>query len=326
MAGPFYVYSEADLNIPLAINDSSTTSALLAPDVLNVSDDDLILDDIASAAAGTTPLDTNQTLASGLVLDGVSVGDANDLVYASGGFITIETAAGQLIDLYPIITVDPLTNIPTPAGFVATAPLAPSTGYTLTSFSPDGAVAYSDLAPCFTADTLIECAHGPVPVQDIQEGDMVVTRDHGLQAVRWVGRQAVAGMGEMAPVRFKAGVLGNRADLVVSPMHRMLISGPRAELLFGHTEMLAHAVDLCDGDRIFRAPVAEVTYFHLLFDRHEILNTYGCWSESFAPSAAALNTVEAATRAEILKLFPQLDGTWQDALPTLSAAEAAMAL
>jgi len=89
---------------------------------------------------------------------------------------------------------------------------------------------------------------------------------------------------------------------------------------------LAHASHLCDGDQIFREPVSEVTYFHLLFDKHEIIKAHGCWSESFAPSEAAMGTMSEATRAEILKLFPQLDDDWQDALPTLSAAEAQMAL
>ena len=187
-------------------------------------------------------------------------------------------------------------------------------------------MAYSQLAPCFTRDTLIECASGPVPVQDIQVGDLLVTRENGPQAVRWVGHRRVVGRGEVAPVRIKAGALGNGADLLVSPMHRMLVSGPRAEVLFGKGALLAHAAHLCDGDRIFREPCAEVTYFHILFGRHEIICAHGCWSESFAPSEAALDAVGEQTRAELLKLFPKLEQDWRDALPTLSAAEARLAI
>jgi hypothetical protein len=130
----------------------------------------------------------------------------------------------------------------------------------------------------------------------------------------------------MAPIRVKAGVLGNTVDLRFSPMHRILISGPRAELLFGAPEVLAHAAHLCDGDQIFRAPCAEVTYYHILFDNHEIIRAHGCWSESFAPTEAALDAAGAQTRAELLKLFPELGQDWQDALPTLTAVEAQLAI
>ncbi len=187
-------------------------------------------------------------------------------------------------------------------------------------------MAYANLAPCFTRDTLLECKNGPKAVQDIREGDMVVTRDHGLQTVRWVGLRRVCGLGKMAPVRFKAGVLGNSEDLRVSPMHRMVVSGPRAALLFGESEFLAHASHLCDGDQIFHEPVAEVTYFHLMFDQHEIICAYGCWSESFSLSKAGLEAVDGATRAEIISLFPELIEGWVDALPSLTPQEAKIAL
>ena len=326
MAGPYYVYSEADLNIPLALGDTSITSALLAPDVMNISDDDLFLNGLATSQSGILSLDQNQILSSGLVLDGISVGNANDIIFASNWSLDIETAGGQVITLYPIVTMDPVTGDAVQAGLVSTAPLAPSTGYTLTTITPFAPVAYANLAPCFTRDTLIECKNGPKAVQNIREDDAVVTRDHGLQTVRWIGQRRVCGLGEMAPVRFKAGVLGNSEDLRVSPMHRMVVSGSRAELLFGEPEFLVHASHLCDGGQIFREPVAEETYFHLMFDQHEIICAYGCWSESFALSKAGLEAVDDATRAEIILLFPELIEGWVDALPTLAPLEAKIAL
>jgi hypothetical protein len=220
----------------------------------------------------------------------------------------------------------PLGTSPTPVGFVGTDPIPAGTSYVYTGILGPGTVPYAALANCFTLDTMIECENGPKAVQDIIEGDLIVTRDNGLQAVRWVGRRKVAGKKDMAPVRIKAGALENVADLLVSPMHRMVLSGTRAEVLFGVSDVLAHASHLCDGDQIFREPVSEVTYFYLLFDKHEIIKAHGCWSESFAPSEAAMGAVSEATRAEILKLFPQLDDDWHDALPTLSAVEAKMVI
>jgi hypothetical protein len=49
-----------------------------------------------------------------------------------------------------------------------------------------------------------------------------------------------------------------------------------------------------------------VTYIHLLFDRHEIVQSDGIWTESFQPAERSLNALEAEVRDEILKLFPEL--------------------
>ena len=330
MLGTYYIYSAFEVGAPA---DGSTipnggpytmgTMDLgyqIYPDYMVISDDDTYLDGYFPSGS----LDYNQVLAADLVVDGVQVGKAGDMLIAETG-ATISTNYFQVFDLHPVFTLDLAAQIYTFAGYVSSQPLSAGISYLVGEYPrPPDTFLYSTIANCFTQDTLIECAHGPVPVQDIQVGDRVVTRKHGLQTVRWVGRQKVEGKGEMAPVRFKAGVLGNTADLLVSPMHRMLISGVRAELLFGQPEMLAHAAHLCDGDRIFREPCAVVTYYHILFDRHEIVCAHGCWSESFAPSEATLSNSDAQTRAELLKLFPQLLEAWKDALPTLNACESAL--
>jgi hypothetical protein len=49
-----------------------------------------------------------------------------------------------------------------------------------------------------------------------------------------------------------------------------------------------------------------VEYFHLLFDRHQIIRTEGAETESFRPGATTLNEVDLQTRDELLALFPQL--------------------
>jgi hypothetical protein len=333
MANTAYIYSFSDLGLsglPVA-GTTYTTDPGLTPDILTVSDGvgDTMFDAIAFPGGGFPVFDLDQVLASDLYVDGSLAGSTGDFVFTNSDSSTILLAGSPPITGYLVFVLPvgaPLGTTPTPVGFVGTEPVPPGASYLFTGLLGPGSVPYAALANCFTLDTLIECENGPKAVQEIVEGDLVVTRDNGLQAVRWVGRQAVAGLGDMAPVRFKAGVLGNTEDLLVSPMHRMVVSGARAEALFGEADVLVHASHLCDGDRIFREPVADISYFHLLFGRHEIINAYGCWSESFAPSAAALNGVEDATRAEILKLFPQLDATWQDAFPTLSAAEAAIVL
>jgi hypothetical protein len=324
----FFVYSENDLGITpgvgIAPGDVLTASPTASPDMAQVQDDDPSLN--AMTVSPTVTLDTNQVLAAPLVVDGVTVGNVNDIIYANHASLTFVLASGSVTTLYPMAIIDQVTGAQTFAGFAASAPIIPGASYTYTSNAPFVSTPYTALAACFTRDTMIDCENGPKAVQDIVEGDLVVTRNNGLQAVRWVGGRSVVGAGDMAPVRVKAGVLGNAVDLRFSPMHRVLICGPRAEVLFGEAEVLAHAAHLCDGDRVYREPCAEVTYFHILFDGHEIIRAHGCWSESFAPNAAGLGAVGDATRVELLKLFPQLGQDWQDALPTLTAAEARLTI
>jgi len=159
---------------------------------------------------------------------------------------------------------------------------------------------------CFVAGTLIDTATGPRPVEMLRAGDAVRTADDGLQPLVWVGQRRVAGMGAMAPVRFAAGAIGNRRAPLVSPQHRMLVGGWRAQLLFGSDEVLVPARALINDHNVRRWPQDHVTYVHILFARHQIVFSEGAPSESFHPGATAMDALGAATRSEILSLFPQL--------------------
>ena len=159
---------------------------------------------------------------------------------------------------------------------------------------------------CFTAGTLIETEAGPRAVETLEPGDMVVTRDHGLQPLRWIGVSRRIGQGKFAPIHIAAGTLGNDRDLRVSPQHRMLLTGWRAELMFGEPGVLATAQSLVNGTTVTRAPCAEVDYVHILFDRHEIVYAEGAPSESFHPGELGMGGLDDAVRAEIFALFPDL--------------------
>lgn len=167
---------------------------------------------------------------------------------------------------------------------------------------------------CFTPGTLIETERGLRPVETIRPGDRVKTRDHGLQPVREVLRRDLTRAElvlrpALRPVRIAAGALGRglpQRDLTVSPQHRMLIEGSRAELLFGESEVLVPAVHMVGRPGIDRHPgLAGVTYIHLRFDGHEIVQAEGTWSESFQPGQAKA-AEDAAVEAELLALFPGL--------------------
>lgn len=161
--------------------------------------------------------------------------------------------------------------------------------------------------PCFVAGTRIETADGPRPVEDIRVGDMIPTRDHGLQPVRWAGQRRVQATGSHAPVEISPGALGPHGRIALSPQHRVFLSGWRAELCCGTDEMLVKACHLVNDQTIRRLRSGGwVRYVHLLFDRHEIISAEGLESESFHPGPEVMGDMDAATRAELLTLFPGL--------------------
>lgn len=159
--------------------------------------------------------------------------------------------------------------------------------------------------PCFTPGTLIRVPGGAVAVETLKAGDLVETMDHGPQVLRWIGRNTVDGSGVHAPVSIVAGVLGNDRDLLVSPEHRMLVTGWLAELHFGEEDVLIAARHLVGLPGITQQPQRNVTYLHLLFDRHEIVFAEGAASESLHPSSWLIEQ-DSALRAEIIAVFPEL--------------------
>ncbi len=165
---------------------------------------------------------------------------------------------------------------------------------------------YSEVLPCFVSGTRILTPKGEIAVDDLVAGDQVVTMDHGLQAIRWIGSCSRPATGSFAPIRFRKGVMGNTRDLLVSPQHRMLVRGWQAELLFNMPEVLVPAKALLSDHDVTRQTGGMVTYFHILFDKHEIIYAQGCPTESFHPSAATLSALERATQDEVLALFPDL--------------------
>ncbi|WP_417261627.1 Hint domain-containing protein [Celeribacter sp.] len=159
---------------------------------------------------------------------------------------------------------------------------------------------------CFGKGTRIATPYGARAVEDLKPGDLVLTMDNGVQPLRWVGARQVPAMGRFAPIEIKAGALHNDRDLIVSPQHRMLLNGWRSEMLFGTSEAFAAAKHLVNGTTIREARQEMVTYYHLMFDRHEVIFAEGAASESFHVSDYSLTGVADAAREELFALFPEL--------------------
>lgn len=170
-----------------------------------------------------------------------------------------------------------------------------------------------EIIPCFTAGTMILTPAGPRLVESIRPGDLVTTLDDGPQVVRWVGRRDL-GLGDLVrqpalrPVELAACALGlglPDTALSLSPQHRVLLTGAGCALLFGEDEVLVPAHQLLGLPGV-RQPLRPVSYVHLLFDKHQIVQTHGLWSESFQPGPMVVGKMPDAQREELIALFPEL--------------------
>jgi hypothetical protein len=118
-------------------------------------------------------------------------------------------------------------------------------------------------------------------------------------------------------------------DLLVSPQHRMLLKGRAAQALFNTPEVLVAAEDLLnDQTVIVDHTLREVTYVHILLQRHNVIWANGLESESFHPSNTALDTVDPGQLGALLQLLPGADAnphSYGDyARRNLSSSEAAI--
>ena len=192
--------------------------------------------------------------------------------------------------------------------------------------------------PCFAPGTEILTPLGPRPVETLWPGDLIITADHGAQPVRWIGRrdvnfQSTANQHAIndKPIQFKAGSLGNgipHRDLIVSPQHRMILSGPEVAAHFASREVLALAKGLVGlpGVRVMKGR-QQVSYYALLFDRHEIIFAEGAATESFRPGPIALKHFTPEHRRQVFRIYPGLLDDPENALgpparPVLKRREA----
>lgn len=169
--------------------------------------------------------------------------------------------------------------------------------------------------PCFTFGTLISTKVGRTPIERLTDGDFVLSTDDRELIVRKVFRRKITAKAlalnpKLYPVRITAGALGDflpERDLVVSRQHRMLVRSKIAKRMFGCSEILLPAIRLIGLPGIFiDTTVDQVEYFHLLFDKHEIIYAEGAPSESLLIGPEAINALDPEAREEICTIFPEI--------------------
>ncbi|WP_260063363.1 Hint domain-containing protein [Ruegeria sp. B32] len=152
-------------------------------------------------------------------------------------------------------------------------------------------------------------------MQDLRTGDLICTAESGNQSIRWIGRRRFDAVDlranpKLRPVRICTGALGAglpTRDLLVSRQHRMMVGSRIAQRMFGQHQVLIPAIKLTALPGIFvDCAIDSIEYFHLLFDRHEILFAESAPTESLYTGPEALKSLGPAARTEILAIFPEL--------------------
>ncbi len=163
---------------------------------------------------------------------------------------------------------------------------------------------------CFAEGTLIETDCGKVAIEDLTIGTRVWTLDHGFKPIRWICGNTVPATEKTRPVLIKASALGEgfpASDLRVSQQHRILVRSPETKDIIGMTETLVAAKHLLGIPGITLDWGGDhVTYYHFLFDKHEVVSANGALCESFFPGPVAIGTLQEECRIELFEIFPEI--------------------
>lgn len=171
---------------------------------------------------------------------------------------------------------------------------------------------------CFTEGTRILTTNGEVSVEHLSLGDEAITKDHGALPIRWIGRTNFVGLGpdhrSVQPITIRAHAFGRNIparDTKLSDNHAILADHWKAALYFGAQEVLTPAKSLLNAEYAFRASQPEVSYFHILLDRHSLVRANGMWCESLFLGSECMTMLTPQGRAQIFEAFPSVDGSLQ---------------
>ena len=165
---------------------------------------------------------------------------------------------------------------------------------------------YLATIPCFATGTRIGTPDGPVAVERLREGRLVLTAAGPSAAITWIGHRPVDCLHHPAPatvwpVRVRAGAFGEHVpvlDLWLSPDHAIQAGGA-----------LIPIKHLINGTSVAQIPQDSVTYWHVELAHHAIILAEGMPVESYLETGAR---AAFANSGAVIALFPDFAArTWE---------------
>jgi len=178
-----------------------------------------------------------------------------------------------------------------------------------TGFFADSSVDNTSVI-CFASGSPIDTNMGERVVETLSAGDLVRTLDNGYVHLIGVFSTPVGNQASDQPILIPQGALCNglpNSDSWLSPQHRLMVSSPVAERMFGEKEVLISAKAFLECDEVVQKPALEnMRYYHLICERHEIVFSAGYPVETFFPGDYGLkmmsSTATGRRAARLVKL------------------------
>ncbi|MDZ4309246.1 MAG: Hint domain-containing protein [Cypionkella sp.] len=260
--------------------------------------------DIYALDESQQPLRLVVTRAEGLqrVGMGSEIGQPGDALRFEARY-TMMSSDGDQVDLV-LISLPDGTRIVLPL-----SPMAAQNDYTLLKIgdAPQDTGLADLLCVSFARGTMITLASGQQrAIESLKIGDKVLSRDHGGQAIRWIGSTTLRAVGAFAPVVITAGTLGNSGDLLVSQHHRMFLYQRKRSPGLATSELLVQAKHLVDHKSVFIQEGGFVDFFSIVFDHHEIIYAEGVPAESLMVNDATVNRLPTELSEDVKARFPGL--------------------
>lgn len=228
----------------------------------------------------------------------------NGTQFESAWTYTVSGSDGSQISIWGVTFNDVDADV---QAIVTTGKLQPGVTYTILSDPPPSftsGIGYNTLI-CFDAATRLLTPQGSRQISDLRIGDLVTTVDQGAQPIRWITSRHLGALELLTrpkcrPIRLARGSLAPNVphhDLLVSPLHRILLRSKILRNRTGHVEALAAAKHLTALPGIdIASDRMEVTFVHLLLDRHQIVIANGAESETLLRGQQVLPSLPAAFR------------------------------
>ena len=186
--------------------------------------------------------------------------------------------------------------------------------------------------PCFLAGTMILTEDGERVVDTLKPGDRIVTMDHGLQPLLWIGSRSLPTEERLhralRPVCIPKGALAKDVpsrDLHLSPNHRVALTHPLSDVLFETKECFAAVKHMSARRGIGHASAPDrIVCYHLLFHAHQVIWANGTPTESFHPAQVGLESFDKTAREEITQVIGSASTYGPTARKVLKADEASL--
>ena len=220
---------------------------------------------------------------------------AGDVIGVSAGTARFDAVANELIffdsttgTTTAVVDFDS-EHLFTPAEF-----LGLGSASVTTSFTGSGGI-----TACFSAGTRITTPTGPVAIEDLQVGDVVITLDGGHAPIIWLGHRSLQcgrhpRPHDVQPVRVRQGAFGAAPgrDLWLSPDHAIFVD-----------DVLVPVRYLENGATIRQEEADHVTYWHIELARHAVIWAEGLPCETYLDTGNRHAFVEGGPSVQLQPEF-----------------------